>query len=149
MRRLLVVVTIAVAGFIAAFVSFGDAARRDCVLDAPSDASYSVEFDEPPSEDARVSVLRILRDDRLVTGAEVCVNVRHAGSPAAGTSAEGVELVGGRYAVVLDVTRSGSWEGRVVIMEQQGAGDPVAVPVSFDVTAGATARGAGSRQPPE
>lgn len=146
MKRLVVVVTIAVAGFIAAFISFGDAARRDCVLDAPSDPSYSVEFDEPPSEDARVSVLRIVRDERLVTGAEVCVNVSHAGTPATGASAEGVELVGGRYAVVLDATRSGSWEGRVVIMEQ-GSGDPVAVPVSFEVTGDATARGAGS--PPQ
>lgn len=147
MKRLVVVVTIAVAGFIAAFISFGDAARRDCVLDATPDPSYSVEFDALPSEEAQVSVLRIQRDDRPVTGAEVCVNVRHTGPQATGASAEGVELVGGRYAVVLDATARGSWEGRVLIMEDGGR-DPVAVPLSFDVTADASARAAGSPRRP-
>lgn len=142
------VVVIAVAGFVAAFVSFSDAARRDCVIDAARDPSYSVEFDEPPSAEAGVSVFRVLRDDRPVTGADVCVNVRHTERAATGANGEGLELAGGRYAVVLDLTTSGQWEGRVVIIEDD-AQDPVAVPVSFDVTAGATAPDGGSRLRPE
>lgn len=144
------VVLIAVAGFVAAFLSFSDAARRDCVIDARPDPSYTVEFDEPPAAETRVSVLRIRRDDRPVTGAEVCVNVQNTGRAATGAHGEGVEVPGGRgrYAVVLDVTTSGTWEGRVVIIED-GAPHPVAVPISFDITAGAGAPEALSRPGPE
>jgi len=132
-KRLAIVVVIALAGFAAAFVAFGDAARRNCVLDATSNPAYSAEFDDVRvGEDTKV--LRVVRDGQPVSDAWVCVNVAPAGGSGAGVAAEARELAAGRYGVSLDVTNTGPWRGTVLVEDDPG--HPVAIPVTFEVAGG-------------
>lgn len=130
MRRLLVVVVIALGGFAAAFVAFGDAARTNCVLDGSSDPAYAVTFDEPvpPGQDL---VLEVTRDGQPVTGAWVCASLAPQDSPGAPVGAEGRELGAGRYAVPLDLSAPGPWAGTVLVSEDGAA--EVAIPVRLEV----------------
>lgn len=134
MKRLAAVVVVALAGFVAAFVAFGDAARANCVLDAPSDATYSATFEEPVQA-TEEAVLRITRDGQPVTGAWACANVAPAASPDASVAAEAREVEPGRYAVSLDLSTAGTWSGTVLV-EEDGAHSEVSVPVSFEVVGG-------------
>lgn len=130
MRRLLVVVVIALGGFAAAFVAFGDAARTNCVLDGSSDPAYAVAFEQPvlPGQDL---VLEITRDGQPVTGAWVCATLAPQDFPGAPVGAEGSPLGAGRYAVPLDLSAAGPWSGTVLVSED---GSPeVAVPVRLEV----------------
>lgn len=130
MRRLLVVVLIALAGFAAAFVAFGDAARTNCVLDGSSDPAYSVAFEEPVSPGQDLA-LQVTRNAEPVTGAWVCASLAPQASPGAAVGAEARELGSGGYAVPLDLSAAGPWSGTVLISED---GSPeVAVPVHLDV----------------
>lgn len=133
MRRLAVVVVVALAGFAAAFVVFGDAARANCVLDASPDASYTAEFEEPVSAGDE-PVVQVSRDGRRVTGAWVCATVAPTRLPGAAVAAEGHEVEPGRYALSLDLS-AGSWSGTVLIGEEAGDAD-VAVPVTLEVAGG-------------
>lgn len=134
MKRLAAVVVVALAGFVAAFVAFGDAARANCVLEAPADATYSATFEEPVQATGE-AVLRITRHGQPVTGAWACATVAPAGSPDASVAAEARQVEPGRYAVPLDFSRPGRWSGTVLV-EEEGASSAVSVPVTFEVVGG-------------
>lgn len=121
---------VALGGFVAAFVAFGDAARANCVLDAPADATYSATFEEPVAATGD-AVLRITRDGHPVTDAWACANVAPGGSPDASVAAEAREVEPGRYAVPLDLSQAGTWSGTVLV--EEAASSPVSVPVTFEV----------------
>lgn len=130
MQRLAVVVVVALAGFAAAFVAFGDAARTNCVLDAPPDGAYSAVFEEPvPAGDQQV--LSVTRGGEPITGAWVCANLVPTDAPDASVVAEGREIDDGRYALDLGLS-AGRWSGTVLIGEEQADGE-VAVPVLVEV----------------
>lgn len=133
MKRLVVVVVVAVAGFAAAIVAFGDAARSNCVADATSARGYAAEFPDHVRAGEGEHVVRLTRAGLPLTGAWVCVSLAPASTGGPGAAAQGRELGAGRYAVSLELTRAGEWSGVVLVAED--GGDPeVAVPVTVDVT---------------
>lgn len=135
MKRLAVLVVIALVGFVAAFVAFRDDARRGCLMEAARDPSYAAEFEEPPRMDVKTQVLRVSRDGSPVTGAHVCLNVDMVGMSAMGVGDEAREISPGRYEVSVNFAMAGPWQGTVLIEED---GSPaVEVPVMFDVESGA------------
>ncbi len=137
MKRLAVVVVVALVGFGAAFVAFGDAARRGCVVEAPRDPSYSAELEEPVRMGETTHVLRVSRDGRPVSGARVCLTVDMVGMSAMGVGDEAREVAPGRYEVSLHFAMPGPWKGTVLV-EEQGASQEVSVPLTFEVTADRT-----------
>ncbi|MDP8969306.1 MAG: FixH family protein [Actinomycetota bacterium] len=135
MKRLALVVVVALVGFGAAFLAFGDEARRGCVVEAPRDPSYSAEFEDPVPMGQGVHVLRVSRDGRPVTGARVCLTVDMVGMSAMGAGEEAREVAPGRYEVSLNLPMAGQWRGTVLV-EEQGTTQEVAVPLTFEVTTG-------------
>lgn len=135
MTRLLIVVVVALAGFAAAFVAFGDAARRNCVLDGSEDPRYAAVVEEPVAAGSEGLVVRVTRGGEPLAGAWVCANLAPAGTPGHGVGAEGRALEPGRYAVPLELPTAGRWTGRVLVGED-GADPEVAVPVTVEVVAG-------------
>ncbi|HVL99766.1 MAG TPA: FixH family protein [Egibacteraceae bacterium] len=135
MKRLAVVVVVAVAGFAAAFSAFGDAARRGCVTDAPPDPTYEVAFAGPVHVGEDTHVLGVTRAGDPVTGAWVCVTIEMAGMSAMGASAEAREVGGGHYEVSLPFAMEGTWQGTVLVGAHETVAD-VGIPVTVEVTAG-------------
>lgn len=135
MKRLFVVVVIAVAGFAAALVAFGDAARRGCATDAPRDPAYEAALEEPVHVGEPTHILTLTHHGEPVTGAWVCVTVEMAGMTAMAASAEAREVSGGRYEVDLPFAMAGEWQATVLVGEEEAI-PHVAVPLSFDVMGG-------------
>lgn len=133
MRRLAVVVIVSLAGFAAAFMAFGDAARGGCVVQAPEDDAYAAEFEEAVRAGEGTHVLRVTRHGEPVTGARVCVNVEMAGMSGMSASAEGREVASGRYEMPLRLPMAGEWTGTALIADETGDADVAAVPLAFDV----------------
>lgn len=129
MKRLVVVVAVALGGFAAAFVAFGDAARANCVLDAQPDASYEVALEDPTVGDEHVLV--VSRDGEPVVGAWVCARLAPASTPGAVAGARADELDDGRYALPLDLTTPGVWSGTVLVGEH-GASE-VSAPLTAEL----------------
>lgn len=132
MKRLALVVLISLGGFAAAFVSFGDAARANCVLEARPDTAYEVALDQP----ARVGdepVLRVTRDGEPVSGAWVCATLTPSGTSGPVAAAEARELGAGRYALPLDLAEPGTWSGTVLIGEDGST--EVSTPLTVKVAA--------------
>ncbi len=134
MKRLVVVVIIALVGAAAAFVAFRDDARRGCLAEGSRDPSYSAEFEEPPRMDVKTHVLTVSHEGMPVTGARVCMNVDMVGMSAMGVGDEAREISPGRYELSMNFAMAGPWEG-VVLIEEEG-GQTIEVPVAFDVTSG-------------
>lgn len=128
---------LSLVGFAAAFVAFGDAARRGCVAEAPEDPSYRAAFDGPVTVDDAVHTLEVSHAGKPVAGAWVCVNAEMVGRPALSAVGEGRELARGRYEVPLHFPAPGRWRARVLLAEDDGAAPTAAIGLSFDVGAAA------------
>lgn len=147
MKRLPVaVIVIVVAGLSAALVACGSddenddqkaadrkETRKDCPKGAAKDPSYSGEFEGPVSMDERKHVLKVTRDGRPVSGAQVCINTAMVGMRSMKYSAKGNELAPGRYRVGFKFEMEGTYRGNVVT--RQG-GEEVSIPVSVKVPSG-------------
>lgn len=133
MRRLAAVVVLALVGFAAAFVAFGDAARGGCAVQAPPDDAYAAEFEDPVLVGEETHVLRVTRHGEPVSGAWVCVNVEMAGMSGMGASTKGRELAAGRYQVSLSMPMEGTWTGTALVADEEGDAEMVAVPLTFEV----------------
>ncbi len=133
MKRLAVVVLIALVGFAGAFVVFRGEAEQGCLSEAPRDASYAVEFEEAVRMDEKTHVLLVSRDGNPVTGARVCLNLDMSGMGMSGMGLrdEAEEVSAGRYEVLVNFAMGGPWSGTVLIEEQDGR--QVTVPIAFDV----------------
>lgn len=130
MKRLSTVAATALVGFIAAIVAFNAQAREGCPLKADTDGSYSGRFEGPVSMDETSHVLRVTKDGRPVTGAEVCVNTEMVGMSGMGYSSRGRELAPGRYQIGLQFGMAGDYRGNVVT---RGPGGEVSVPLNLEV----------------
>lgn len=128
------VVGIALAGFAASFVAFGDAAREGCVLDADDDPAYDVQLPARLPLGRSVQTLQIRRDGDPVTGAWACLRAETVDGPPTSVAAEASEAEPGGYEVTVDVTAAGEWEG-VVLVDADGGSPEAAVPVRFTVAA--------------
>lgn len=128
MRRLAAVVALSLAGFVAALVTFEDAAQQACEADATPDRSYAAAFEPPVRAGADTHVVVVTRAGEPVTGARVCVALS---SGDATRIAQGRETGAGRYRVALRFDAPGTWEGRVLVSD--AAAPTAAVPVRVEV----------------
>lgn len=132
MRRLAVVVLVALAGFAAAMVAFDDAALRGCVAEASVDSAYEVAFEQPVTADQSTQIVRIRRDGGPLADAEACMVLQLADTPATTTRSQARQLSPGRFEVSLALDEPGRWEGRALVTPSPGSA-PVAVPLSVQV----------------
>ncbi len=130
-RRLLVVTVLALVGFAAALVRFGQAAEEGCIAEPQPHPHYEVEL-VPPIEFTKTTYeLTVFRDGGPVTGARVCLDAAMGGMSAMSLSDEGEEVAPGRYELYLPFQMPGSWDASVLVDEP--GQDPVALPLSFHV----------------
>ena len=120
MKRLAAVVAIALAGFGAAIAVFNSPQRRGCPLKAAEDSSYTGGFDGPVSVDKTTHVLKVSRDGRPLTGAQVCINTEMIGMSGMGYSAEASERAPGRYEVGFRFGMAGDYRANLVARTQSG-----------------------------
>ncbi len=142
MRRLAGVVLVSLAAFVAAIAVFSSPGRRGCPLAADKDGSYSSRFEGSVSLNQSTHVLRVTRDGRPVSGAEVCINTEMAGMSGMGYTARGHELNPGRYRVGFRYAMPGDYRANVVT--RKGAHE-VSTPLTVKVGLTSPASGAGAR----
>lgn len=129
MRRLVVIVLLALAGFVAALVTFDDAAWEACLGEAPTDPAYTATLEPPVRVGEPVHELVVERDGEPVTGARVCTRVGTGDDgQAVGTAAR--EVAPGAYEVPLDFGRAGDWQATVLLAEDAATPE---VAITFDV----------------
>jgi hypothetical protein len=128
MWRLLIVVVVAVAAFVAALVHFQAAPRGACVASARHDASYQAQFLDPPTVRSNVYRVAVTKGGEPVTGAQVCVATSRVNMSGLGTSTAGQEVSPGTYQVLLPFPRTGAFTVTVGIVEP--GQKPVAVPLT-------------------
>jgi hypothetical protein len=128
MWRLLVVVVIALAAFVAALVHFQSAPRGACVASARHDASYQAQFLDPPTVRSNVYRVAVTKGGEPVAGAQVCLATSRVNMSGLGTSTAGHEISPGTYQVLLPFPRPGAFAVTVGIL-QRGQ-EPVAVPLT-------------------
>ena len=143
-RGPVVVLVIALACLAAVLVACGsDEKKKDdqqaadrkqvgakCPRDGTKDASYSGRFEGPVSMDQSKHVVRVTRDGRPVSGAQVCLNTAMVGMSTMKYTAKGDELAPGRYGVGFKFEMEGTYRGNVVT--KQG-GKEISIPVSVKV----------------
>lgn len=130
MKRLATVVVVSVVAFAAAIAVFSTPQRQGCPLDADRDASYSSRFEGAVSMDESTHVLRVNRDGRPVSGAEVCINTEMVGMSGMGYTAKGRELAPGRYRVGFRFGMAGDYRANVIT--RKGT-DEVSTPLTVKV----------------
>lgn len=130
-RRLLLVTVLALVGFVAALLRFGQAAEQGCIAQAKPHPAYEVELVEPIEFTQTTYELVVLRNGRPVTGARVCLDAAMRGMSAMGLNDEAEEVAPGRYELYLPFQMPGPWEASVLV-EEPGAAT-VVLPLSFHV----------------
>lgn len=133
-RRLAVVVLVALAGFYAAVVNFRSAAEEGCVQKGVRDRSVTARIDPRPASSIRRYHLTVMRSGRPITGARVCMSVDMSvriSMSGMVLVAEGREVSRGVYDIDAAFPMGGGWTGRVLVRER--GRDPVAVPITFEV----------------
>jgi hypothetical protein len=130
--RLTLVAVVAVVAFGVALVNFRQLPARECQMEAVDDPSYQVELLTPMSVDPTTHTLRVTRDGRPVTGAQVCMRADMGGM--GGMSGMGVSDVAretepGVYDVPVRFEMSGFWNGTVIVSTGTGAPVQVAMPI--------------------
>jgi hypothetical protein len=138
MRRLGVVVAIALAGFIAAIVVFNTPGRRGCPLKADRDGSYAGRFVGPVSVADTSHEIIVTRDGSPLTGVEVCVNTEMVGMTGMGYSATAQERSPGHYAVPFRFGMAGDYRTNIVAKE---IGREIGIPLTVKVAGGMTMDG--------
>lgn len=134
MKRLAAVVMVAMAGFAAAIIVFNSPERRGCPLKADTDRSYTGRFEGRVSVEQTRHTLRVNRDGRPLTGAQVCVNTEMIGMSGMGYSAEAHERAPGRYQVGFRFGMPGDY--RTNLIAKSGSGE-VSIPLIVKVGSGA------------
>lgn len=132
MRRLAAVVTISLAGFVAALLAFSGEGPRACVVDAPEDPAYTAEITGPVQMRERTFTLEVRREGQPVADVRVCLSAELAGQPGTRISAHADEVAQGRYELPVDFPRAGEWHGTVLIGRDATAFE-ASVPVRFEV----------------
>ncbi|MBA3740172.1 MAG: FixH family protein [Chloroflexi bacterium] len=137
MRRLGVVVAIALAGFVAAIVVFNTPGRLGCPLKADTDRAYAGRFVGPVSTDETSHEIVVTRDGRPLTGVEICVNTEMVGMTGMGYSATARERSPGRFAVPFRFGMAGDYRTNIVAREFDGEiGIPLMVKVGGGMAMG-------------
>lgn len=134
MRRLAVIVALALAGFVAAVLHFGEAAAAGCLAKPQPAPGWSARFADPVGTDEATHVLLVRRAGGPVSGARVCVSTRMSGMTGMAMSTDAMELGPGRYRVPLRFPMEGEWNATVLVTEP--GGDRVTVPVTVHVGGG-------------
>lgn len=130
-RRLLVVAALALAGFAAALIQFGQAAEQACIAEPKANSAYEVELVGPVELNKTAYEVKVLLNGRPVTDARVCLDAAMEGMSAVSLSDEGEEVAPGRYELYLPFQMPGSWNASVLVHEPGQA--TVALPLSFTV----------------
>lgn len=130
-RRLLLLAGLAVVGFAAALFTFEDGAQQGCATETEPDPAYAVELQNAPSTREVAYRLSVSRNGEPVTRAQVCLSADMGGMSGMGVSDDAVEVDPGVYEVEVRFEMAGPWDGTVLVNE--GGGESVAVPLSFDV----------------
>lgn len=102
-----------------------------CGFGAP-DARYGVAVDatpDPPRPEGTTLRLTVRRDDRVITGAKVCVLANMPSMQHPGLTTVAQEGLDGRYETVLKFGMGGSWEAAVIIAEPGQPVVSVTVPI--------------------
>lgn len=114
----------------------GDDDEDPCVVDdvVPAEAAgfevtVATEPDPPVPQGTTVEVL-VARGGAAVTGATVCLRADMSEMSHAGVRRRAEELGGGRYAMDVDFSMRGTWDGSVLVIE---SGQGASAPFSFRV----------------
>lgn len=130
-RRLMVVTVLALLGFAAALVRFGQAAEQGCIAEPRPHPDYEIALEAPIEFTKTTYELTVLRNGQPVTGARVCLDAAMGGMSGMGLSDEGEEVAPGRYELYLPFQMPGPWDASVLVDEP--GHDSVALPLSFHV----------------
>lgn len=130
-RRLLAVSVLALIGFAAALVRFGQAAEEGCIAEPQPHPDYEIELVEPIEFTKTSYELIVLRNGEPVTGARVCLDAAMGGMSGMSLSDEGEEVAPGQYELYLPFQMPGPWDASVLVDEPEH--DTVALPLSFHV----------------
>lgn len=130
-RRLIVLLGVALVAFGAALVSFDQDARAGCASEVDQDPSYAVVLDPPATTTQTDYDLIVTREGQAVTGAKVCVSVAMKGMSAMAVNDDATETDAGHYQVSVRLQMAATWEATVIIDEQ--GRPPAAVALSFPV----------------
>ena len=133
MRRLALVVVLALAGFAASIVVFNSPSRQGCPLKTDEDAAYAGRFVGPVSTEQTTHEIVVTRDGKPLTGVEVCVNTTMVGMSGMGYTAEAVEHAPGRFTVPFRFQMAGDYRTSIVAREVD---DEIGIPLTVKVGGG-------------
>ncbi|HET9051195.1 MAG TPA: FixH family protein [Candidatus Dormibacteraeota bacterium] len=135
MKRLAVVTAAATAGFAAALIHFGTAdTAESCVVDVPTDRSYTASFEGSVTMDQTNHTLLVTKGGQPVSDARICLNTYMVGMSGMAMTASASQQAAGRYNVPFQFSMGGPWQATVIV---DGKSGQVGVPIQFDVGAGA------------
>lgn len=136
MRRLVVLLAVAVAAFAAAVTAVTGQAPQACRGQPPEDGAYAAWLAGPVTVEAGTHELIVTRRGEPVADARVCVAARPADQPARRVAAAAEPQAPGRYTLRAEFAQPGRWRGRVLIARDSDSGEAydAAVPLRFTVT---------------
>ena len=135
MRRLGVVASAALAGFVLAIVHFSTArTAQTCLGSFPTDPAYAARFDGTVTMGQTNHALLVTHNGQPASGVHVCLDTWMAGMSGMAMTENANRQAAGRYQVPFQFAMGGPWQANVVVTRPDGK--QVAVPISFDVGSG-------------
>ncbi len=131
MKRLGFVIIIALAGAVAALVTFNLPGRRGCELAGQQDTTYQARFLGPVSVAQTNHDLLVTHGGSPVPRAGLCINTEMVGMSGMGYSNKGHPVGAGRYRVGFQFGMPGEYHGNVVV---DAHGNQISIPVKVKVT---------------
>ena len=132
MVRLSVVVLVALAGAIAAFVDFTLPGRQGCELAGQQSSAYQAHFVGPVSVTQTSHDIMVTHNRSPVMHTRMCVNTEMVGMSGMGYSNKAHAIGPGRYRVNFQFGMAGTYTGNVVVDDPHG--NQISIPVKTKVT---------------
>ncbi|HWC87131.1 MAG TPA: FixH family protein [Solirubrobacteraceae bacterium] len=132
MVRLSLVVVVALAGAIAAFVDFTLPGRQGCELAGQQSPAYQAHFVGPVSVTQTSHDIMVTRAGSPVVRTHMCVNTEMVGMSGMGYSNKAQEIAPGRFKVNFQFGMAGTYTGNVVVNDPHG--NQISIPVKTKVT---------------
>lgn len=131
MKRLGLVILLAVGGAVAAFITFNLPGRQGCELAGNQVSGYHVRFIGPISVTQTSHNIVIMHNGTPVPRAPVCINTQMVGMSGMGYTSKGRQLGPGHYRVDFQFGMAGLYTGNVVVTRN---GNQISIPIRVKVT---------------
>jgi hypothetical protein len=125
---------LAVVAFVVALFSFQEVPASECQAEAEENSTFHVGLDPAPDVNLTVYRMNVLRNERPVTGAQVCMRADMGGAgnmSGMGTSNVAREVEPGKYEIAIRFEMGGHWQGQALIREPNKP--TVKVPIVLEV----------------